>query len=213
MLDFFKNAIAELKGDRDRETSPDAPQKFVIFAVPRTGSNFLCKALDSHPEVLCHPELFHPENIYYSGSYLKNGGEKLGKVQIRDWFPKSFINQIWKQNFDCKAVGFKLMVWQNKKAFDLVLKNKDIKKILLLRRNKLKSYVSEKVAKKKKVWSAPESKPDKQKQGVSVAPEYLQSNLKKQNPQKLSQLVKNFPELEAALKGTELEPYLYAPDF
>lgn len=274
MLDLVKNAIANIQGGQ--ETSPNSTSKFVILSVPRTGSNFLCSTLDSHPEVLCHPELFHLEHICYSKKYLKSGGERFSTPQKRDRSPKSFMNQIWQQEFDCRAIGFKLMLWQNKRAFNLVLKNKSIKKILLFRNNKLKTYVSEKIAKKKKVWMTPESNLEKKEQnarqlsitvkpkyfyeyitivdkfyeslrkklkvsnqvfleiayeellgreneavklnilefiGVSENPEYLKSNLKKQNPQPLSELIENFYELEEALKGTELEPYLYASDF
>jgi hypothetical protein len=43
--------------------------RFVIFAVPRTGSNWLCSLLNSHPEIICHHEIFNPERIIYSTSY------------------------------------------------------------------------------------------------------------------------------------------------
>ena len=34
--------------------------RFVILAAPRSGSNLLCTLLDSHPEILCHHEVFNP---------------------------------------------------------------------------------------------------------------------------------------------------------
>ena len=38
--------------------------RFVILAVPRTGSNLLCTLLNSHPEILCHHEVFNPQGIF-----------------------------------------------------------------------------------------------------------------------------------------------------
>ena len=34
--------------------------RFVILAAPRSGSNLLCTLLNSHPEILCHHEVFNP---------------------------------------------------------------------------------------------------------------------------------------------------------
>ena len=58
-------------GGRPAETAPDdqAPCRFVVLAVPRVGSNYLCSLLNSHPEILCHHELFHPKGIYLAYGY------------------------------------------------------------------------------------------------------------------------------------------------
>jgi hypothetical protein len=37
---------------------------FCIITQPRTGSNHLCGLLNSHPEIVCHYELFNRRRIY-----------------------------------------------------------------------------------------------------------------------------------------------------
>ena len=54
----------------------------MVLAAPRTGSNWLCTLLDSHPEVLCHHEIFNPEGLHYS-LRLRDGSFDLGTVAER----------------------------------------------------------------------------------------------------------------------------------
>jgi len=115
--------------------------RFVILAVPRVGSNYLCGMLNSHPEILCHHELFHPNDIYYAFGH-RNGDLDFGTLQDRDHLPKEFLIRVWEENLGCAAVGFKLLSGQNRTAFELVLGDTGIKKILLTRRNRIKTYVS-----------------------------------------------------------------------
>ncbi|MDY6783075.1 MAG: sulfotransferase [Cyanobacteriota bacterium] len=270
MTNFFTNAISELIGYSRSSELSDPPEKFVILTVPRTGSSYLCNALNGHPEILCHGELFHPKKIF--SNTKKNSHVNLGSIQFRNFLPKRFMKRVWEQNFEYSAVGLKLFPKHSEKALNLILEDPEIKKVLLLRRNRIKSYVSLQIALKTKEWSLKgftskkttetnrltsiKVKPRKLQQyvektdrfyenmrqkltasnqkyleiayedmlgtdseaikaellefiGVSVNPEYLKSSLKKQNPQPLSQLVKNYSELESALQGTELEHYLH----
>ncbi|MDY7013812.1 MAG: hypothetical protein SVX43_09505 [Cyanobacteriota bacterium] len=258
---------------RQNELS-DTPKKFAILTVARTGSNYLCNALNGHPEILCHGELFHQKQIYIYDR--KNSDLDLGTIQERDRCPERFVERVWQHNLGHSAVGFKLFPKHNEKVLKLLLKDKKIKKILLLRRNKIRSYVSLQIACQTQEWdirnSAMETPGKTQKStsvkinpksfqdyvqknnyffdklrrtlnasnqefleityedlfgtesailksellefiDVSVNSKYLKADLKKQNPQPLSELVSNFHELESALRETELEPYLYLPDF
>lgn len=124
---------------------------FVIFAVPRSGSNLLCGCLNSHPEIICHHELFHPDNIYYSLDHRNNDFNF--SVQTRDKNPEKFIAHISREKFGKKIAGFKMMPGHNKRAEDFILKNKNIKKIILSRENKIKTFVSLKIAEKTKCFS------------------------------------------------------------
>src|SRR4051794_40219654 len=58
------------------------PTRFVILAAPRTGSNMLVTLLGSHPDVLCHHELFNDTGIYYAVP-LRGGGFDLGTMEDR----------------------------------------------------------------------------------------------------------------------------------
>ena len=134
-------------------------KRFVILATPRCGSNWLCSLLDSHPDILCHHELFNLERIRFSRS-LNLDEDFLGGMQQRQEAPLEFLAQAWKASFGYKAVGFKINLGQSEIIFNEVLDDPDIAKIIISRRNRVKSYVSEAIAEKTKVWeSFPESTP------------------------------------------------------
>jgi LPS sulfotransferase NodH len=139
--------------------------KFVIFNYPRTGSNLLCGMLNQHPEILCHHELFNPTRIYYSKdfqclfdndiSYRNDwilGKIGLSTIFARDIAPEKFIHKIWDNSFDAKAVGFNLFPSHIPNTASVIVSDETVKKILLIRRNKLKAYISLMIAKKSSVW-------------------------------------------------------------
>ena len=126
--------------------------KFVILAVPRTGSNYLCGMLNTHPEILCHHEVFNPEDIFYALDY-RNGRIK-GNIDERNKYPKLFLNNLLELNFGHNAVGFKFMTGQNARALNLIRGDMNIKKIILKRKNKIKTYVSLLIAEKTRSYSS-----------------------------------------------------------
>lgn len=124
---------------------------FVIFSAPRTGSNLLCGCLNSHPEIICHHEIFNPENIYYSLDHRNNDFEF--SIKNRDKDPFRFISYIAGKKFGKKIFGFKMMPGHNRAAEDFILNNKNIKKIVLNRENKIKAFVSLQIAMKTNCYS------------------------------------------------------------
>ena len=60
-----------------------AAARFVILAAPRSGSNQLCTLLNSHPEILCHHEVYNPSAIFYALEY-RGGSLDLGTIDDRD---------------------------------------------------------------------------------------------------------------------------------
>jgi 3,4-dihydroxy 2-butanone 4-phosphate synthase / GTP cyclohydrolase II len=238
--------------------------RFVVLAAPRTGSNWLCTLLDSHPEILCHHEIFNPERILYSLSC--RGTLDLGTLEERDRDPLSLLDQVWRADFGYRAVGFKLNRGQNEMVFRAVLADRDVRKILIRRDNRIKTYVSEMIAQRTGEWeSYPGIELSRQKANVavdlaslrrhielnegyyngiyealratgqtwldlsyeklatederarllrflSVTPDIrLREATRKQNPEDLRELIANFSELGAQLRGTELEAELTAP--
>lgn len=133
--------------------SPRRPIRFVILAAPRTGSNWLCTILDSHPEILCHHEIFNPEAIHYSLS-CRSGELDLGSVEERDRKPEEVLRRIWQESFGHRVVGFKLCKGQNPTVFRRVLADRGVKKILIERKNRIKTLVSEKVAELTGEWES-----------------------------------------------------------
>ncbi len=256
------------------------PKRFVIFNFPRSGSNLLCSMLNQHPDILCHHEVFNPQKIYYAKDFhellgddeplprleLINGKVGLGSKWARNASPERFMAKLWQHDFGAQAVGFNLFPTHIPNAAVPVLEDPAVKKVLLVRRNKVKCYVSRAIARKTGVWDLYEKKANSPKISVTVDPKrllnwssgydryfdqvrkrlevtgqgyldltyedivgpngseiktslldfigvtpethYLQPPLKKQNSNRLSELVSNFAQLEKALQGTELEPFV-----
>jgi LPS sulfotransferase NodH len=135
------------------KSASSVPLRFVILAAPRTGSNMLCTLLNSHPEILCHHEIFNPGGIFYALD-LRNTPFRLGSQQERDRDPATFLSRIWQNPLGHNAVGFKLTHRQNEMVLRQVLDGRDVKKIVLHRRNRVRTYVSQLVAETTGVWEA-----------------------------------------------------------
>ena len=119
--------------------------RFVVLAAPRTGSNWLCSLLDSHPQILCHHEIFNPERVIYAVS-CRDGRLDLGTVAERNADPLRFLAGVWQHPCGHPIVGFKLNRDQEPRAFEQVLADPGIRKLLLYRRNRVRTYVSEHIA-------------------------------------------------------------------
>lgn len=135
------------------------PIRFVILASPRCGSNWLCSLLDSHPDILCHHELFNPDGIHLSRS-LRHEGDVLGGIEDRQTAPLKLLDRAWSNASGHRAVGFKLNLGQSEAVFTHVISDPGIRKIILSRDNRIRSYVSELIAERTDVWeSYPDSEP------------------------------------------------------
>jgi LPS sulfotransferase NodH len=127
--------------------------RFVIFAAARTGSNYLCSLLNSHPEVLCHHGLFNPGGIHAALDHRPDD-LGLGTVEERDRDPAAFLGRMWRRHDGNTAVGFKFNRGENPTAVDMVLHESGIVKILLTRHNRIKTYVSERIAEDSGQWES-----------------------------------------------------------
>lgn len=239
--------------------------RFVVFAAPRTGSNWLCSMLDSHPEILCHHELFNPKKIIYSVSW--HGREvDLGTVAARDADPLGFLARFWAVEVPERIVGFKWNLGQEPRIFDTVSADRNVRKLLLVRKNRIRAYVSEAIAQALDQWeSYPWSTFRRNAARIEAEPETLRRHAERndrhyeairsrvrgsgqplleltyerlpeiaeqnraveflgaaptvdgltgitarQNPAPLRELISNFDELAAALRGTAFEEELHA---
>lgn len=139
--------------------------KFIIFALPRTGSTLLSKSLNKHPEVFCDDEIFHfsfrdyfspnqfrflkirllPKKINYIINY------PVTYLRLNNFLNKYFTN---KRGENFKARGFKLMYYQTFYMPGLInyLKKNDVKIILLLRENIFRNALSDMRARKTGVY-------------------------------------------------------------
>ncbi len=125
--------------------------RFVILAAPRTGSNLLCTLLNSHPQVLCHHEVFNPNGVFTARDY-QGKGLSVESLQQRDANPLGFLDRVWQSGTDSMCVGFKWTRGQNQDVLKSVLEDCGVKKIVLHRRNRIKTFVSEKIAQQTQQW-------------------------------------------------------------
>lgn len=138
-------------GRRDKGESKTELCRFVILAQPRTGSNYLTSLLHSHPQILCHTEVFHPDRIWLQIG-LKQAGVDLGTVAERDAAPRAFMRRIWRDAGDYRAVGFKLLSGQSRRVERMVLLDYGVRKIVLRRENRVAAYVSLERARRTGQW-------------------------------------------------------------
>jgi LPS sulfotransferase NodH len=129
----------------------DSVTRFVILNAPRTGSNYLCTLLNSHPEILCHHEIFNP-HVVGVARHLQNSAFHIGTIEERERDPVEFLGRVWRQNEGRRSTGFKLCWKQNETIFYAVLADPRIRKIVLKRRNRIKSFVSLLLARQTGEW-------------------------------------------------------------
>jgi LPS sulfotransferase NodH len=125
--------------------------RFVIVAARRTGSNLLCTLLDSHPAILCHHELFNPRGIFQALS-RRGEGFDLGTIAERDEDPEAFLDRVWREARGHPCVGFKMTCGQAEATLRRLLGDRGVRKIVLHRRNRVKTWVSERMAEHLDQW-------------------------------------------------------------
>jgi LPS sulfotransferase NodH len=151
--------------------------RFVVLAAPRTGSNWLCSLLDSHPAVLCHHEIFNPEGIHTAIS-TRTRDLGFGTVAERDLDPLSVLERVWQCSLGNQAVGFKLNRGQNAVVFRRVLANAEVRKIVIRRSNRVRTYVSETLAERTGEWESYEwVKTRDTQRTVWIDPDQLQRHI------------------------------------
>jgi LPS sulfotransferase NodH len=97
--------------------------RFVILAAPRTGSNWLCSLLNSHPGILCHHEVFNPNGIFYALDF-RDGAFDLGTIEERNRRPLEFLSRIWQHPLGTNCVGFKMTRGQDEHVLQAVLSDR-----------------------------------------------------------------------------------------
>jgi LPS sulfotransferase NodH len=131
-----------------------AARRFVVLTIPRTGGNYLCSLLNSHPEVLCHHEVFNASGIFCSLDLRSRSEHYFGTLEERDRDPVGFLERLWNRSFGHPVVGLKLCRGQNRAAFEALLAAPAVAKIVMRRRNRVKTYVSEMVAQLTGEWES-----------------------------------------------------------
>jgi LPS sulfotransferase NodH len=176
------------------KTEGSGAARFVILNAARTGSNYLCTVLNSHPEVLCHHEIFNPHVVGVARD-LQVSGFQLGTMEERERDPAAFLQRVWETPLGHSCVGFKLCWRQHEIAYRTVLADTTVRKIVLKRRNRVKTFVSLLRARQTGEWvmyddvTAPPQRPK-----IHVAPVELMDNIRFNE--------EYFAEVESTLTGT-----------
>ena len=111
----------------------------------------LCTLLGSHPDVLCHHELFNPDGAIYALE-LRDGSFDLGGIEERDRDPLASSSASGRLTSDTRIVGFKMTHRQNETVLDAVLRDAEVRKIVLRRQNRVRTFVSQRVSEETGQW-------------------------------------------------------------
>jgi hypothetical protein len=90
------------------DVSPTS-NRFVILSGSRSGTTLLCDTLNSHPDILCHGEPFHPAPYDHLRGDM-GGLDVEGAVALRERDPQAFLTWVYNHP-EVKTVGFKM--WQS----------------------------------------------------------------------------------------------------
>ncbi|MEO9964291.1 MAG: sulfotransferase [Reichenbachiella sp.] len=136
--------------------------KFIILALPRTGSTHLVELLDSHPEISCFREIFKPHpngtNVFAPETYqyyLHQSWKRLvrskvgGQSSIRNYLDSLTLKV-------SGSFGFKIMArhLEANRHLRKYLRHQKYKVILLRRKNLLKQVVSLKHSMTYDIWNS-----------------------------------------------------------
>lgn len=137
---------------------PAVPDKFLIVFLSRTGSNLLAARLSTHPDVLCHHELYNPNGIHRALRY-KGSDLSFGTMDDRARDPWAFAGRVYAFTGGARTVGFKLSPGQENWLLLSLLLNRKVRKIVLRRRQLLEAYASDKLATLTGEWSRNKNAP------------------------------------------------------
>ena len=112
--------------------------RMIILSRSRTGSNLLMSLLNSHPKVHIHGEVF-------------------------DWLRGRTCKEIYEETFpeiaEVDCLGFKIFYThpiddQEKSVWEMLKNDRSLKIVHLVRKNMLRTYVSQAIAEKNDIWTS-----------------------------------------------------------
>lgn len=132
--------------------------KFAVISYQRTGSTFFVSKLNTIHGVVCHSELFNngfhsfansifDPNLFLELSLVdklsgRSQAEKLFKFKNKE--PLRFLHHIF--SYRDEPTGFKIFPGQNELILRQILDDTSVRKIVLIRENLLRSFVSRQIA-------------------------------------------------------------------
>lgn len=127
--------------------------RFAVLSNARSGTSLLTATLGSHPEIMCHGEIFHRKpTIHLKGDFTGLTTDEINEIRLDE---DAFVQRVFDQD-GVNAVGFKMWRDQSKSCCDKILKDDGVKKIIYERENRLAQHSSNILAKKTGVWNIPD---------------------------------------------------------
>jgi LPS sulfotransferase NodH len=123
------------------------PLPFVIITTQRSGSRMLVDALNSHPQVVCHRELFKRDrrkHDSYTSYWSASWSRRVLRYALARRSARLYLEQVLASSPEASAVGFKVMYNQLRRHWELpkLFHRLDFRVIHLVRRNVLKTHLS-----------------------------------------------------------------------
>ena len=116
------------------------PRPFVILSDSRSGTSFLSETLNTHPQIVCHGEVFHKSPAHHlKGDWRGLDLERILAMREESW--SNYLAWIFDQP-GAAAVGFKMWQTHNPEACDALLTDERVLKIIYERTNVLARYSS-----------------------------------------------------------------------
>lgn len=133
-------------------------QPFIILAFQRTGSSFLSNLLQSHPDIVCFSEVFHPEHCAFDYPFYPDTLHpeilRFRKEDPRQ-FLKTWIFRAYGENVCAAGLKIHYPQWEDtqfKPAMKEIAAISSLKIIHLVRENYLDILVSHRMAQKSGKW-------------------------------------------------------------
>lgn len=136
--------------------------------MPRTGSTWLCSALDNHPEIVCDGEVFHGKRIerhsWGRGEEKVNVTTDRERIECRNACPSTVMREIEESVAASggKVYGFKHILSHSDAGRRYIIENSTIDVVVLSRENLLSQFVSRQKAMSTGAWTSLHSKQSKQ---------------------------------------------------
>jgi LPS sulfotransferase NodH len=131
-------------------SAPAAPHRFVILGAMRSGANVLAANLNQFSGVVCHGRAFDPACVELREGYHRKIAMERIETEKRDAECREFLSRLFSDP-DAVAVGLIMFPGDSPEALDLLLRDRDVRKILL-RRSLFHAYASLLIAKQTDVW-------------------------------------------------------------
>ncbi|SIQ90831.1 hypothetical protein SAMN05421641_11741 [Paracoccus thiocyanatus] len=158
----------------------ETPTRFAILSDARSGTSLLTATLNSHPDVICHGEIFHQAPKDYHIKVPREEVDPEEVLSLRENDTQRFVELVYNRP-STKAVGFKMWRSQNPRYCDELLEDESVAKIIYERSNVLAKYSSSQLAKQTGIWNlnSGAERPDMLDKKLTFNPEQFQNYVKR----------------------------------